>query len=407
MAAGLRGVPGYPRVWTAAALSSFGSSVTVLAVQVLATLTLGASATGIGLVSAARWLPYLLFGLFAGVVADRYRRRPLLVSADAGRALLLVAIPVLYATHGLTVASLAAVVFGLGALSLLFDAADQSFLPGLVPRDLLTAANARIEQADSVAQTMAPLVAGGLIRVIGAPLAVLIDALSYVVSAVLLVTLRVREPAPTRTPTSVWLELRDGADWVYRRSGLVWTAVTSHVRFVFSSLLSTVYIFAALRPFDLGPAGLGIAYAAGGVGAVMGGGLATRLGRRWPVGRIVVATRGMVPVAWLPLAVAPPGRWDLPVAAAVQLLTWIALGIESPNELGYRATITPGRLLGRMSATIRSLNWGMVTIGAPLGGYLTDRYGYRSAAWIGIAGLAAAAVALAASPFRRARWPEP
>jgi MFS family permease len=150
-AEGLRGCPGFGPFWAAATVSSFGTYITTLAVQVLVVLTLRGGAADVGLVSAARWLPYLLFGVFAGVFVDRARRRPILVTTDFVRCVLLVAIPTLAVAHHLSLVVLVAFMVVFGLASLANDAASQSFLPRLVPPRLLTRANARLDQSDAVA----------------------------------------------------------------------------------------------------------------------------------------------------------------------------------------------------------------------------------------------------------------
>ena len=185
-AEGLRSCPGFGPFWAAATVSSFGTYVTTLAVQVLVVLTLGGGAAEVGLVSAARWLPYLLFGVFAGVFVDRARRRPILVTTDFVRCVLLVAIPTLAVAHHLSLVVLVAFMIVFGSASLANDAASQSFLPRLVPPRLLTRANARLDQSDAVAQTSGPALAGGLVSLLTAPWAVLVDAASYFASGLLL-----------------------------------------------------------------------------------------------------------------------------------------------------------------------------------------------------------------------------
>jgi hypothetical protein len=155
----LLGYPAYVRFWLADAVSMVGSSVTGLALQVLAVVTLQATGTEVGLLNAARWLPYLLFGLLAGAVVDRCRRQPILVGADLARAVVLGVIPLCAALDVLTLPVLIAVVLVFGALSLVYDAAHQSFPPALVPRSLLTSAYARLEQTSAVAQTGGPVLA--------------------------------------------------------------------------------------------------------------------------------------------------------------------------------------------------------------------------------------------------------
>ena len=193
-AGGLRGCAGFGAFWAAATVSSFGNYVTALAVQVLVVLTLHGGAAQVGLVSAAQWLPYLLFGVVAGVFVDRARRRPILVVADLVRGVLLIAIPVLSVTHHLSLLVLMTFMAVFGLASLASDAASQSFLPRLVPPRLLTHANARLDQSDAVAQTSGPALAGGLVSVLTAPWAVLVDAASYFTSGLLLLGVTVVEP---------------------------------------------------------------------------------------------------------------------------------------------------------------------------------------------------------------------
>jgi len=148
---------------------------------------------------------------------------------------------------------------------------------------------------------------------------------------------------------------------------------------------------------------LGVTYACAGLGAVLGGAVAGRAGLRFGVGRTMIVTRALMPLTWLAVPLAAPGPAAVAVLAAAQLLYWLAMGIEGPNEMGYRQSVTPDRLQGRMNTTIRSFNRAAIVVGAPLGGVIADAAGYRTALWVGIAGLTVSAVALACSPFRHAR----
>ncbi|MFD1047835.1 MFS transporter, partial [Kibdelosporangium lantanae] len=227
-----------------------GTYVTTLALQVLAVVVLQASATELGVLGGARWLPYLLFGLVAGVLVDRYRRLPILVGTDLARAGLLGLVPLLAAMGVLTMPLLIGIVAVFGALSLVYDAAHQSFLPRLVPAELLTDANARLEQTNSVAQAMGPMVAGWLVRVISAPVAILVDALSYLGSGLVLARLSSPE-RPTREPMNLRAEIREGLAWVYRHPVLKTLALTTHVWFLFNGMVGTVATYFALDELGL------------------------------------------------------------------------------------------------------------------------------------------------------------
>lgn len=405
-------LPGFPAFWTASTVSDFGSYVTALALQVLVVVTLKGTATDVGLVSAARWLPYLLLGLVVGALVDRYRRMPVLVATDVARAVLLGAIPALWLAGWLSLPVLMAFVAAFGLLTLVNDAADQSFVPRLVPGPALLAANARLDQGSTAAQTSGPLLAGALVSLLGAPLAVLVDAASYLFSAVLLALgVRVSEPAPSRGGPALHLrrEIGEGLRWVYRHRTLAPFALSTHGWFLFNSVLGTVFAPFVLVGLGLNPFELGVALAAAGGGGFVGSLAATRLGIRWGAGWVVIGCRVMDALACAVIAVAPATGGRLLTVAILALgqgIYGLALGASNANEMGYRQAVTPDALQGRMNTTMRSLNRAVIVVGAPLGGVVADRLGYRPALWIAAAGFLAGALLLAASPFRRARHAE-
>ena len=406
--AGIFSHPGYARFWAADAVSTFGSCITTVALSVLAVLTLHAGNLQVGLLNAARWTPYLLFGLLAGVIADRYRRRPILIATDLTRGVLLAAVAVLAATHLLNIYELAAFMAVFGALSLLYDASHQSYLPRLVPPAGLTTANARLQQTSALAQTTGPALGGTLVTALGAPLGMALDAVSYVGSGLTLASIRRPEPPPPAAERDLRAELREGLAFVYRHPVLRSTALTLHLRFLFASVISTVFTLFVLRDPGLGHSskraafGLGVVLAIGGVGALVGNTLSSRLTHH-SAGRLMAVERLAEPVAWTlaPLAAAGPAGWAM--VAGAQFLVWVALGTSGPAEMAYRQSVTPDRLQGRANATIRSLNWGMFTLGAPLAGLLATAFGYRTTLWIAIVGMAATAVVAALSPMRTAQ----
>lgn len=425
----LRECVGYGRLWTAAAASAFGTHITVLAVQVLIVQTLDGDAAEVGLVNAARWLPYLLVGLLVGALVDRVRRRPLMVVADVACALALAAIPVLALAGHLNLGWVMVAMAVFGTATLIGDAASQSFLPRVVPRPLLSSAHARIDQAGAVAQGGGPALAGAVVSLLGPPLAVLVDAVSYLTSAVLVATIRLAEPASAerdepqgrgrggaRTALrGVGRDVAEGLRWVYGHPTLRPLAISSHVWFACSAVAGAVLAPMALRDLGLTPATLGLATAAAGVGALAGASVAVRLGRRWGAGRLIIATRTGTGVAWAVMAIAPSvvpaggstGPWGGGLAWVVfavgQLLLGLCMGAENANEMGYRQTVTPDRLQGRMNTTMRSLNRAAIVVAAPLGGLLGDAAGYQVALMVAAGVVAAAAVVMAASALRGAR----
>lgn len=405
---GLRGITGYRRFWWAASVSEFGTYVTALAIQVLIVVTLHGTAADVGLVNAARFVPYLVFGLVAGVFIDRVRRRPVLVAADLIRGLVLALIPILALTGGLSIAVLAGFMIIFGTLSLAGDAASQAFLPRLVPTPLLTRAHAGVDQSSAVAQASGPALAGGLIALVGAPWAVVVDALSYLFSGFMLLSVRVDEPVPPRTERRpVRAEVAEGLRWVYRHPTLAPMALTTHAWFVFSGVAGAVLVPFVLQTVLLGPFALGLALSLAGVGALAGSVAAPRLGIRLGIGRTVVAAHALTAVAYAVLALAPTQWAGFAVIGLGQFILGVSMGASNSNEMGYRQTVTPDRLQGRMNTTIRSINRSMIVIAAPLGGLLADRIGYRPTIWIVAAGMAAVSLALGLSRFRCARIDDP
>ncbi len=393
--------------WAAETVSGFGSYVTSLAVQVLVVVTLGGGAAAVGVVNASRFLPYLLLGLVVGVLVDRVRRRPVLVATDLGRGLLLVAIPVLALADRLTLPVLAGFMALFGLLSLANDAASQSFVPRVVPRSLLTPAHARLDQSDAVAQTSGPALAGGLVALLSAPWAVLVDAATFLASAALLLRIRVVEPTSRslspRSLRKLPAELREGVRWVYRHPTLTPFAVGTHVWFLFAAMAGAALPVFALRTLDLGALGFGLLLALAGVGAVAGASAATRLGLRFGVGRVVIACNVLVGAGWALVAASPAGHAGWVVFGAGQLVLGLAMGAENSNSMGYRQTVTPDELQGRMNTTMRSVNRAMIVVGAPVGGVLADAIGVRTVLFLAALGILLVGVGEALTPFRRAR----
>ena len=399
-------LPGYLAFWTAYSVSGFGTYITTIALQVLVVLTLGGTAADVGLVNGARWLPYLLFGLVIGALVDRRRRKPLLVGADFARALLLGAIPALWALGWLSLPVLIVFVAVFGFFALVGDAASISLLPRIVPRAYLLPAHARTDQSDAVAQTSGPLVAGGLITLVGAPIAVLVDAASYLISGVLVSRIRVAEPpAEVRRRRQLGPDIRAGLRWVYRHRTLTPMAIGTHGWFLFNAVLTTVFVPFALLELRLTAFELGIALAAAGVAGLLGSSVSTRLGTHWGAGRTVIACNILMAVGWAVIALVPAGGTVLVIVvlAVGQGLYGLGLGLSNANEMGYRQAITPDNLQARMNTTIRSVNRAMIVVGAPLGGFLAVGLGYRLALWIGVGGFVLVVTFLALSPFRSAR----
>jgi predicted MFS family arabinose efflux permease len=182
-------------------------------------------------------------------------------------------------------------------------------------------------------------------------------------------------------------------------------AVSSHAWFLFNSMVTTVYVVFVVDGLGFDPFALGVTYAVAGVGAVLGSALAGRVEQRFGVGPGIIIGRWLAPLGYVLIPLASTGSTAIVLLCAAQFLFGLSIGIDGPIEMGYRQTVTPDRLQGRMNATMRSLNRGAIVLGAPLGGALADILGTRPALWIAITGLFLQAVALTGSRFRHAGLP--
>ena len=392
----------FARYWTAAAISSIGSAVTAVAMPVLVVQLLGATPFEVGVVNAAQFVPYALLGLTAGAYTDRWRRKPILVWASVGRALALGAIPILWLMGVLQIWILVLALLLFGAFSVFGFAATQSLLPRLVPRTRLVTANARLDQTDAAAQTLGPAIGGGLVGLLGAPVAITVDAISYLIDAALNASIQVDEPRPDSRIRNLRAEIRDGLQWTYRHRTLSPLAASTHVCFLANGAAMTVLSLLTLRSLGFTAYTFGLLLAAFGITSLIGASIAPRVGARLGSGRVIILARLAYPIVWLLVAIAPPtatGDVLLFVSLSLQGLT---AGTENSNEMGYWQALTPDKLLGRTNATRRSVNRTMGALGALIAGLGVGLIGDRPTLIGVIIAFAAAALTAALSPLREA-----
>jgi predicted MFS family arabinose efflux permease len=397
------------KLWAGLTVSQFGVQVSAIALPLVA-VGLGATPTQMGVLGALRWLPYLLLGLLAGAVLDRVRRRPVLIATHLGRALLLATVPAAALAGGLRVEQLYAVAFGVGALMVFSDGAYQALLPALVPRERLVEGNSRFALSDSVARVAGPGLGGVLVQLLTAPLAVALDALAFVADALLVLAIRRPEPPPAPRPAGagplagLLPDVAEGVRWVFG-SRLLRPIQLSSMAFIgANSVWTAVYVLFLARELGLAPATIGLVFAAGGPGALLGAALAGRIAGRLGPGPVIAGTYWLAGAA----ALAVPLAAVAPVPAVPVLAVWtfaanLLITVGSVAELSLRQAATPARLQGRMNTTMRSLNWGTVTVGSLLGGALGDRLGVPATLLLGTLLALAAALPVALSPVGRVR----
>ena len=397
--AALRQNTNFLLLWAGQTVSLFGSQITTLALPLLAALGLGASPAQLGLLMAAGTIPDLMISLVAGVWVDRLRRRPLLILADLGRAALLLAIPIAALAGALQFWLLVVVAFGHGLLTTLFGIAYLSYLPALVPRGALVAANSRLTGSSTVADVAGPGVAGALVQAISAPVAILLDACSYLLSGLLLWRIRAVEPPPNAAREGLWREIGAGLRLVGGSPLLRALAGTTATFNFFDSFLGAVYILFLTRTLALGPVGVGAVFAIGGLGGLLGAAVAGRVGRRWGIGHTLAGTIALAGVGELAIGLAGgPQFVAFAIVGLAEATVQGASTIFGINGVSLRQAATPDHLLGRMNATLRMFRTGLVPLGAILGGLVAERYGLRPAMLIAGFGTLLAVLWVVASP---------
>jgi MFS family permease len=392
--------PDFLRLWSAQTISQFGSQISALALPLAAILVLDASAFEVALLGAVEFLPFLLFALPAGVWVDRLPRRPILVLADVGRAVVLVSVPVAYAVDALTIWQLYAVGFLVGIGTVFFDVAYQSYLPSLVDRASLVEGNSKLEVSRSGAQLAGPGVAGALVELVTAPYAILVDSVSFVASGFFLLRIELAEIVPEPTaPPSMRRELAEGFRYLlghwFQRPVAIAVAISNF----FSNVAFSVILVYAVRELELSAGLIGVVFALGNVGWLLGAVAATRLSGWIGVGRTMLGSAILFGPAMLLVPLAPQS-FPVPfLVASIGVLSFCIV-VFNVTGLSFTQAIVPSRMLGRLNATRRFFVWGVIPLGSVTGGILATLIGLRPTLVIGAIGGSLTFVPLFLSPIR-------
>jgi MFS family permease len=364
----------YRRLWTSILCSSLGGQITLLALPLTAAVMLHATPTQMGLLQALEVLPFALFSLPAGVLLDRVRKLPVYIVGEAALALAVVSVPVAAWLGMLGMGWLYAVGFVIGTVHTTAGTAAQIVLTQVVPRERLVEAHAKNALASSGAEVAGPGLAGLLIKLLGAPLALAVDALMLAVSVLILRGIRVPEALPVRKAQDFWAELKTGLRFVRDRQLLVTMAI-----------VMAGQILVATRELHLAPQTVGWSYVAIGVGTVLASSFGHRISRRLGPGPCLVVGFFLCGVSWLQLAFAPSGTWGVDSFALMLFMWGVGAVLMFINFLSLRQAVTPAPLLGRMTSTVRWLILLPAAPGALLGGWLGEHLGLRAA--LGFAGV--------------------
>jgi MFS family permease len=431
----LRVHPNFARLWTAATVSLFGTQVSQIAIPFIATILLRSSPGEVGLLTTIEFLPFLLFTLPAGVWVDRFPKRRILVLGDLGRAVMLASIPIAWALGALTIWQLYAVGFVNGLMTVFFDVADQSYLPTILERDELVEGNSKLQVSQSSAQILGQPFGGGIVAILSAPVAVLVDAVSYLGSAALILSIRERirptatSPGPsaasgaTRTGgdtsavlateadelepggaggASVALEaaaaraeaepqdvsrpamrtqIMDGLRYIVGHEYLGNIAATTATSNLFGNIGFAIFAFYAYNELALTPAAVGTIGGLGGAGVLIGALTASRVQHRLGVGRTIILSAAVSgPIGLLlPLATTQTAFWFVGVSFFLGGMNNVLYNIA---QVSLRQAVTPEHFLGRMNATMRFLVWGTIPVGSVIGAALSEVVGVRTTIWI-------------------------
>lgn len=383
------------KLWAGQTISVVGSQVTVLALPTIAILQLHATAAQVGLLGSLQRLAFPVLALFAGVWIDRLRRRPLMIAADGLRAAALLSIPLVAAVGALTLLQLYAVAAVLGVGSVIFDIAYLAYVPTLVGRSDLLEANTKLEVSFSGSYLTGPALAGGLIQLAGAAQAMLADAFSFLVSVATIAWIREPEPSPRvegHPRLGVLAEIRDGLRLVFGNPILRSMALMLTVGAVGFHLAEPAFYLFAYRNLRITPGVLGLVFAAGGVGAVIGAFMVGTVVHRLGLGATLALTTIGVGAGFLlwPLALVGP---PLVVLVAAEFLVGVCDSIYNISQVSLRQSVTPDQLQGRMTATLRTMFWGAWPLANLAGGILAGVVGAPIAIVIGgLIGMASALV---------------
>lgn len=376
-------------LWAAETVSQVGTQVTVLAIPLMAIQVLDATTFEIGALQAVEFAPFILVGLQAGAIVDRMRRRPVMMVCDIGRAVVLATLPLAHWLGWLTMAQLYLVVFVHGVMTVFFDVANMAILPAIVPRDQIADGNAKLEVSRSAAQVAGPGLGGFLVQAIGSVTAVVVDGLSFVLSALFLSRVHAREPKTERGASQPHPRIRDdvreGLGFVWHHPLLRPIALCTATSNLFGNIAMAVFVVYAVRELGYGAGLVGLVFMLSSIGALLGAVVSERTTRRFGLGAVIV---------W-PIAIGGLAMFLLPIAPRDAAFPFFVAGffaysltgvVYNVNQVTLRQAITPHRLQGRMNAAMRFMVWGTIPIGALLGGFLGTVLGPRATLLIGAVG---------------------
>jgi len=398
------------KLWSAETVSQFGSQISLLALPLVAIDVLHVSAFKVASLTTVEFLPFLLVSLPAGVWVDRLPRRPILIAGDLARAGLLASIPVAHAMDVLTIWQLYGVGFVVGIATVFFDIAYQSYLPSLVARQQIIDGNAKLEISRSAAQFGGPGIAGLLVGWLRAPAAILFDGVSFLGSALFILSIRKTEIAQAdRAPRrKMRTELREGLSYVLRHPYLKNIAACTALFNFFGLMGFAVLLVFARRQLHLSPQAIGLAFTLSNVGPLFAALSANRIFARLGVGRTIIVASILGGPMFLVIPFAPVGDAALALLVPAMVVGGFMGVLYNIAQVSLRQAMTPERIQGRMNSVMRFIVWGAIPLGSFAGGVLASSIGLKATLIVSGAGASLAFLPVLFSPVRSVReMPEP
>jgi MFS family permease len=383
----------YRRLWTSILISSFGGQVTLLAIPLTAAVLMHAAPTQMGLLTAMEIIPFALFSLPTGVMLDRMRKLPVYIVGELSIACAVATVPVAWWLGWLSMSWLYVVAFLIGAVNTTAGSAAQIVLTQIVPRSRLVEAHAKNALASATAEVTGPAAAGALIKITGAPIALLADACLLMISASILRGVPVQE-TPSKVNRAFWPAMLEGLNFVRGHKLLVTMASCVGIWQMCSQAATVVQILFAIHQLGLSERGIGFSYVALGVGTVFASANGHRVVKRLGPGPTLVLGLAISGAGWLLLAVAPANSFGVFAYATMLLLYGVGAIFIFINFLSLRQSVTPAPMLGRMTSTMRWLILLPAGPGALIGGWLGEHVGLRTA--LGFSGVTALLLATVA-----------
>lgn len=380
---------GFGRIWFATGATAIGAQVAQLALPLLAVVSLHASSGQVGLVGVAQWLPFLLIALPVGVLVDRRRRRPLLMAAELIRVIGTTAIILLGVAGALNMSALFLLTAVVGCGAVVFEVAYQSFLPSVVPRERLDAANSRLQATEAIALVAGPGAGGLLVQLLGALPTLAATAAGSLLSAVSLSPIPESFTPATHRDEPIARDLLEGLRFLRRDRVLAGLLGFSAISNPFAQWITLLFLVDGVRRLHLTTGQIGLVLAIGAVGTLLGAATAPAVAHRAGTLRMIVMTAAVDPLVLFVLPTAAPG-WGVPALitalGAAFAINGYAVGLDTVVVTTVRQTRTPDGLRGRVNAATRMVSYGTITLGAAIGGLAGQLFGTRLGLLIGCLG---------------------